>query len=126
MEFAALPEYVAVARRVAEVVGARGGLGATALEDLQIAISEVCNRLVTAAHASPGATAALRLRFWLEADRVVVEIGGSGEVVTHALADLPGDPFAAFLLKRLVDGVAPVAPGAGPALRIEKLRPRRE
>lgn len=122
VEFTAVPEYVAVARRVAEVVGARAGLKPAALEELQIAVSEVCNRLVNAAE-DANEPSAMLLRFWPEADRVVVEIGGSSEEMRATLAHLLKDEFASFLMRRLVDRVGPALKVSGMVLRLEKRVP---
>lgn len=120
VEFVAVPEYVAIARRVAEVVTVRAGMDAARCEELQIAVSEVCNRLVSAAQTAAGERAALRLRFWIEAERVVAEIGSSGEPMRRALAALLADDFALFLMRRLVDRTASVENGGELALRLEK------
>jgi anti-sigma regulatory factor (Ser/Thr protein kinase) len=123
LEFAAAPVYVAVARRVAEVVGARAGLAPSSLEELQIAVSEVCNRLVTAAHEEGATHPAICVRFWIEPDRVVAEIGSGAELLRSALAELLDDEFASFLLKRLLDHMERGEATWGLALRLEKLRP---
>jgi anti-sigma regulatory factor (Ser/Thr protein kinase) len=122
VEFTAAPEYVAVARRVVEVVGARAGLAPLQLEDLQIAVSEVCNRLVTAAHAAHAEGQAVTVRFWLEGDSVVAEMGGRGEPTAAALAHLLDDEFPTFLLRRLVDDVTLTQTPHGPVLRLLKKR----
>lgn len=120
VEFTAAPEYVAVARRVAEVVGARAGLAENQLEELQIAVSEICNRLVTAAQGAGEARPAVCLRFWIEPDRVVALIEGTEECLRHAVESLLDEGFVWFLMRRLIDRVMRAEGTYGPALRLEK------
>lgn len=122
VEFSAAPEYVAVARRVVEVVAARARLAPVQLEDLQVAVSEVCNRLVTAAEALHARGQAVCLRFWVQDESIVVEVSARGEPTQRALARLLDDEFPAFLLRRLVDSVTGTETPLGPLLRLVKKR----
>ena len=125
VEFTAAPEYVAVIRRVAEAVGARAGLPEPQREDLQIAVSEVCNRLVVALPAGGEEHPVLRVRFWWETERIVVEIGGSGPRVSGALRHLAQEQFVSFVMRRLVDRWAFTHQGGRMFLRLEKARTER-
>jgi anti-sigma regulatory factor (Ser/Thr protein kinase) len=126
VEFTAAPEYVAVARRVAEVIGARAGLAPVRLEELQIAVSEVCNRLVNAAHSDPGRGHSVRLRFRMDASAVIAEVGASGAALEQTLRLLLDEEFPLYLMRRLVDHVERVEGADGPELRLVKGRQARE
>lgn len=125
VEFTAAPEYVAVARRVAEVIGARAGLAPVRLEELQIAVSEVCNRLVNAAQAEPGKAHAVRLRFRIDAGAVIAEVGASGAALEQTLRYLLDEEFPLYLMRRLVDQVERIEGTDGPELRLVKGRQAR-
>ena len=127
VEFTAAPEYVAVARRVAEVIGARAGLSPVRLEELQIAVSEVCNRLVNAAQADSGRAHSVSLRFRIDAGAVVAEVGARSTALEQTLRLLLDEEFPLYLMRRLVDRVERFQSQEGPGLRLIKGRsPRGE
>ena len=112
---------------MAEVIGARAGLSPVRLEELQIAVSEVCNRLVNAAQADPGRAHWSACASESMPVAVVAEVGARSTALEQTLRLLLDEEFPLYLMRRLVDRVERFQSQEGPGLRLIKGRsPRGE
>lgn len=111
--FPASPEYVLLARLAVAGIGTRLGLGYDDLDDLRVAVGEVCQLLM----GEDGRKGTVEMRFGVRPDRLVVE----GVADTDPAPSRP-DPedLSLQLLAALVDEHQLVDDGEGFCVRLVK------
>ncbi len=116
LEVPASPEFLRVARMMAAGVASRIGFTLEEVDDLRIAIDELCFSLV-GRNGRPGT---ITLRYVMDADGLVVE--GAGHFVDRANEEPRLSPLSLQILKAVTDGCQ-VDPGEdGPTFRLFKRR----
>jgi serine/threonine-protein kinase RsbW len=114
LEVPAAPEFLRISRIMAAGVASRVGFTLDEVEDLRIAIDEVCFSMVGAR----GRTGTIALRYLLDTDELVVE--GKG----HFSDDLSNEPAVSALSKQIlaavVDECELSAGEEGPQFRLVK------
>jgi serine/threonine-protein kinase RsbW len=116
LEVPAAPEFLRISRIMAAGVASRVGFTLDEVEDLRIAIDEVCFSLVGAR----GRTGTITLRYVLDGDQLAVEgigrfsDGLGNEPVVSALSDQ--------ILAAVVDECHLAAGAEGPTFRLVKRR----
>jgi serine/threonine-protein kinase RsbW len=105
--FPALPEYLRLARLATADVGSRAGFDYEEVDDLRIAVSELCSVI------SGAADATLTLEFWVEASRVTV----AGAATPGKLAE---SDLSHAIVKAVVDDYEVVADGGTARFRASK------
>ena len=114
LEVPAAPEFLRISRIMAAGVASRVGFTLDEVEDLRIAIDEVCFSMVGAR----GRTGTIALRYLLDSDQLVVE--GTG----HFSDGLSNEPAVSALSKQIlaavVDECELSAGEEGPQFRLVK------
>ena len=114
LEVPAAPEYLRISRIMAAGVASRVGFTLDEVEDLRIAIDEVCFSMVGAR----GRTGTITLRYLLDADRLVVE--GTGRF-SDGLGNEPTvSALSNQILAAVVDECELSAGEEGPRFRLVK------
>ncbi|HUQ63179.1 MAG TPA: ATP-binding protein [Acidimicrobiales bacterium] len=118
LEVPAAPEYLRMARMMAAGVASRLGFTLEEVEDLRIAIDELCYSLVGRA----GRPGTIRLRYVMSGDNLSIE--GTGHFDDH-LDDAPHlSPLSEQILGALTDECAVESGPDGPTFRMAKSRQR--
>ena len=118
MEVPASAAYFRVARMVAAGVGSRLGFTLDELDDLRIAVDELC-AVVMGEHTD----GTLRLRYQLEDDAMTVE--GEAEFPDASGSAPELSPVSEMILGAVVDECQVSAGDGGPTFRMVKRRVRR-
>jgi len=116
LEVPAVPEFLRISRIMAAGVASRVGFTLDEVEDLRIAIDELCFALVGAR----GRTGTISIRYVIDGDGLAVE--GAG----HFTDGLSNDPVASALstqiLAAVVDECEMASGDDGPTFRLVKRR----
>ncbi len=116
LEVPASPEFFRVARMMAAGVASRLGFTLEEVDDLRIAIDELCFCLV-GRNGRPGT---LSLRYVMDADGLVVE--GAGHFADRANEEPRLSPLSLQILKAVTDECEVDAGDDGPTFRLLKRR----
>ncbi len=114
LEVPASPEFLRVARMMAAGVASRLGFTLEEVDDLRIAIDELCFSLV-GRNGRPGTVS---LRYVMDADGLVVE--GAGHFVDRANEEPRLSPLSLQILKAVTDECQVDAGEDGPTFRLLK------
>ncbi len=114
LEVPASPEFLRVARMMAAGVASRLGFTLEEVDDLRIAIDELCFSLV-GRNGRPGT---ISLRYVMDADGLVVE--GAGHFVDRANEEPRLSPLSLQILKAVTDECQVDAGEDGPTFRLLK------
>jgi len=118
LEVPASPEFLRLARITAAGVASRAGLTFEEVEDLRIAIDEVCFALVGAS----GREGTVVLRYKLLDDGVVVEGEGRFNEPGTATDPMPLPPLSRLILDAVSDECSLESGADGPRFRLVKRR----
>lgn len=123
------PEYVSVVRALVTDVARRISFSETAVEDLQVAVSEACANVVQ--HAYDGRDAEMIVSCSLQDNRLIMEISDSGVGCVESEPNAPdleqAGGLGLFLIRSLMDQVSlNSSPNCGTVVRmVKKPRSRR-
>ncbi|MBI3947241.1 MAG: ATP-binding protein [Armatimonadetes bacterium] len=124
------PHYVPAVRRAVERLGAEADLSRRDIEDLDLAVTEACANAIR--HGSPkGAHNRIHIAFYLEPERVIVEIRdeGAGFDPNAEALPTPGDlcdgGYGLHIMRQVVDRVE-IQFGDGTTVRLHKARRGKE
>lgn len=112
LEIPASPEYVLLARLVAAGIASRLGLNYDEVDDLRVAVAELCHLLV----GDDGHPGTVRLAYSVDAGTVVID--GASTVAPPVVAD--PDDLSLHLLAALSDECQVSLDGAEPRVRLVK------
>ncbi len=116
LEVPASPEFLRVARMMAAGVASRLGFTLEEVDDLRIAIDELCFSLV----GRNGRAGTISLRYLMDVDALVVE--GAGHFVDRANEEPRLSPLSLQILKAVTDECQVDAGEDGPTFRLFKRR----
>ncbi len=116
LDVPASPEFLRVARMMAAGVASRLGFTLEEVDDLRIAIDELCFSLV-GRNGRPGT---ITLRYIMDADALVVE--GAGHFADRANEEPRLSPLSLQILKAVTDECQVDAGEDGPIFRLLKRR----
>lgn len=125
------PEYISVIRAMVTDLALRVAMSPSAVEDVQVAISEACSNVVCHAYAGVATTdESITVRCTANGGGLILEVADGG----HGLAAgsrRPADPercggFGLVLIRNLMDQVwLESSPGRGTVVRMMKLSSHR-
>ncbi len=109
-------EYVSIARLVASGVAARIGFDMDVIDDVKVAISEVCNKLVKA---DSSVASSFRIRFEIEKDRLTVAFACEDKSLGRLFKE-ENEELGMYIVAALMDEVE-YSPGDGSLFRMSKV-----
>ena len=99
----AQPEFLRLARLAAADVGSRSGLAYEDVDDLRIAVDELCHAIMSGAETGAPEPSTLEIRFTLLADGVAIEATCANDTVPH-LNELSAAILAAVVDEHEISG----------------------
>ena len=108
----AAPEYLRLARLASTDAGSRVGLDYEQIDDLRMAVSELCYLLI-----GEGGPGSVQLRFSIDGDEIAVDGSTEGPV-----PDAAGNDFTDLILDTVADFHEVVDEGNGRRFRVVKRR----
>jgi serine/threonine-protein kinase RsbW len=112
----AAPEFVRLARLTVAGIAGRMGFTHDEVEELRIAVDELCLTIV----GPMACEGSIELRYWIDADDLVVEGVGTSAAPLAAAPSL--SPLSRQILSAVVDEHDVAAGALGPTFRIRKRR----